>query len=396
MSIALVDKFKSLSNDKKLWLIAGSVVVPLIVWSVASGNGKAVDTLKPNVDLTQSSTTNGLPPENVAAANEALQTKITNQQRELDEVKHKQDLPVADNPTSSIEKLAMNNRIAQLEEQIKVMNSGGASNPKGIVKNIPDLNSPININSEKVTPQSSLEPIEQPADQKLRIIKSAKPTEASLQNGPTKVTAYLPAGSNFEAILMNGMDAGTGLTGSQKPTPALLRVKTDAILPNLFKQDIRECFILVAAVGNMNSERAEMRTDTISCIAENGKTFEGKAEGYIVGEDGKVGARGRLVSKQGALLAKSLIAGFLSGIGGAMSPTQMPSLSLNSASGGSAGYQYPAPDYVLGSGVGKGVQTAGQQLSQFYIKLAQELFPIVEIDAGRKVTVILLKGLEIK
>ena len=38
--------------------------------------------------------------------------------------------------------------------------------------------------------------------------------------------------------------------------------------------------------------------------------MEAKLDSYAVGEDGKAGVRGRVVSKQGQIIAKSLMAGF--------------------------------------------------------------------------------------
>jgi conjugal transfer pilus assembly protein TraB len=221
--------------------------------------------------------------------------------------------------------------------------------------------------------------------------KASTKTEDAKKEKPA---AYVPSGSNFEAVLLNGMDASTSIGANRSPTPALLRVKTDAILPNLFSFNVRECFILVGGFGNMSSERVEMRTETMSCIAESGEVYEGKIEGYLVGEDGKAGARGRVVSKQGALLAKSFMAGFVGGLGGAFAPQPVQSLSL---SGGSTQqYQLPNPDQVLGSGLATGLNRSSQALANFYIKLAEQMFPVVELDAGRKMTIILLKGVELK
>ncbi|PIV81625.1 conjugal transfer protein TraB, partial [bacterium CG17_big_fil_post_rev_8_21_14_2_50_64_8] len=45
------------------------------------------------------------------------------------------------------------------------------------------------------------------------------------------------------------------------------------------------------------TERAQLRTETLSCVREDGRVIEAELEGYAVGEDGKVGMRGRLVSK---------------------------------------------------------------------------------------------------
>ncbi|OLP04634.1 TraB/VirB10 family protein [Rhodoferax antarcticus] len=210
----------------------------------------------------------------------------------------------------------------------------------------------------------------------------------------TEVIANIPGGSSFEAVLLNGMDASTAMSANKTPSPAVLRIKTDAILPSLYKYDLKECLVLVGGYGNMSSERVEMRTETMSCINERGEVYEGKIEAYVVGEDGKVGARGRLVSKQGTLLAKSFLAGLASGIGSAFTP--QPVQSLNIAGGTEQPYQYPTGDQIIGSGVGKGMNQAGSQLAAYYLKVAEQLFPIVELDSGRKMTIVVLKGFDLK
>ena len=149
MSVSIVEKFKGLSNDWKLGIYASAVVIPLIAWSIISGAGKAVEPSKPNVDLTQSATTNGLSPEGVAAANEALRNQITNQQRELDDIKLKQGSPNGKNPAGDLENSAMNNRIAQLEEQIKAMNTSAGNASKSPSGSLPDLNSPMTLKPER-------------------------------------------------------------------------------------------------------------------------------------------------------------------------------------------------------------------------------------------------------
>lgn len=53
--------------------------------------------------------------------------------------------------------------------------------------------------------------------------------------------------------------------------------------------------------------------ERLSCIRADGKAIETKIDMYAVGEDGKAGVRGRLVSKTGALLSKALLAGFMEG-----------------------------------------------------------------------------------
>jgi conjugal transfer pilus assembly protein TraB len=47
------------------------------------------------------------------------------------------------------------------------------------------------------------------------------------------------------------------------------------------------------------------------------------------------------------------------------------------------------------AGLGTGVGKALDRLAQYYIKLAENTFPIIEIDAGREVDVVITKGAHI-
>lgn len=207
----------------------------------------------------------------------------------------------------------------------------------------------------------------------------------------TKV--LLPAGANFEGVLLNGMDAPTSGATRQNPVPALVRLDTDAILPNRHRYDVRECFAIVSGFGVLSTERAQLQTVTLSCVKADGVVIESKMEGYLVGEDGKVGLRGRLVTKQGQLLAKSFATGFFAGIGQALAPMAVPQ--LNIAPGATQQFQAPSLSEVATSATAQGLTNTAKSLSAFYLDMAKEMFPIVEIDAMRRVTVVLLKGIEL-
>lgn len=204
---------------------------------------------------------------------------------------------------------------------------------------------------------------------------------------------YLPAGSNFEAVFLNGMDAPTSGFAQKNPVPSVMRVKTDAILPNRYRYDVSECFVLVSGFGQLASERVILQTTTLSCVKTNGKVIESKIEGYVVGEDGRVGVRGRVISKQGSLLAKSFVSGFFSGIAGSMAPYAVPQLSVAPTS--TAQYQTPNLGMVATAGTAQGVAQSAKMLSQFYLDMASQMFPVVELDASRRATIVLVKGTEL-
>jgi len=158
-------------------------------------------------------------------------------------------------------------------------------------------------------------------------------------------------------------------------------------LPNRYIQAVKECFIIVSGVGNLATERAEMRGETISCIFKDGQIIDGPISAYVVGEDGKSGLRGRVVSKQGSIIARSMIAGVLGGLGKQMSPQSIPTLDISG--GDEQKYQMPdvgnASKMALASGAGSGLD----RVANFYMDLAEQMVPVIEIDAGRQVTLIL-------
>ena len=193
---------------------------------------------------------------------------------------------------------------------------------------------------------------------------------------------------------MNGMDAPTSATTQKNPVPTTMRVKTLAMLPNKYKVDIKECFVLASGYGSLSSERAIIRTESISCVRKDGKIIDTKLEGYIVGEDGRAGMRGRLVSKQGQMIAKTIVAGGLSGIAQGLTPQSVPQLNLNP--GQTVSTQTADASSILQTGVAKGFSTSANEVAKFYMEMAREMTPVVEIDAGRKVTIMLVKGFELK
>jgi conjugal transfer pilus assembly protein TraB len=217
---------------------------------------------------------------------------------------------------------------------------------------------------------------------------------ASELRSAQKLSQYLlTAGSILEGVLLNGMDAPTSAAAKKNPYPALIRIKKEAILPNYYRQNVRECFVIVSGFGELSSERARLRTERVSCVRTDGTVMESDISGYVTGEDGKVGVRGRLVTKQGAVIAKSLAAGALAGFGENITPTAIPQLSLDSSE--QQQFQRPNAKQAAEVGVYRGISEAAGAVSQFYLEMAKEMVPVIEVDAGRKVNIILVRGVNL-
>lgn len=215
--------------------------------------------------------------------------------------------------------------------------------------------------------------------------------KASGEDDGDDVTNYIPAGSFARVTMLGGMDAPTGGQAQTNPQPVLLRVDGNAILPNKYKFQIKECHVIGSGYGDIASERAYVRTESMSCILDSGETIDVAIKGYIAGEDGKTGLRGRLVTKQGQLLANALVAGIGSGIGQAFQ--QSATTQSISALGTT---QTTNPGQQVQAGVSSGIGKALDRLANYYIQLAEKTFPVIEIDAGRTVDLILTKGVSFK
>lgn len=202
---------------------------------------------------------------------------------------------------------------------------------------------------------------------------------------------FLPAGSILSGTLITGLDAPTSNQSREDPFPALLRIKHEAILPNRYRMDIRECFLIASGYGDLSSERAYMRAERISCVKKDGVIIETALDAVAVGEDGKAGIRGRLVSKNGQIIANSLLAGFVSGISDAFAPQRVRSVQTGTP-GGQIPFQYPSPEMMAGQAVMGGVKGSAEQIANYYLEMAKNIFPIIEVDAARNVDFIVVRG----
>lgn len=205
---------------------------------------------------------------------------------------------------------------------------------------------------------------------------------------------YLPTGAILTGVLINGMDAPTSNGARKDPFPSTLRIQKEAILPNRFRADIRECFLILGGYGDLSAERAYLRSETLSCVREDGGVIEASLDGYAVGEDGKAGVRGRLVSKQGQMIARSMVAGFMGAAAQAFDVNPVPV--VNTDPGSSTDYQQVWSSDALQGAAAKGASNALDRVAQFYVDMAENIFPVIEVDAGRQVEIIVTKGTKLQ
>ena len=230
---------------------------------------------------------------------------------------------------------------------------------------------------------------------KMSVIKETKKREQKkAEKDQEETAAYIPAGSIITGTIITGGDFPTNAGGFENPTPLLIRISKEAILPNRRTSDVRECFLLAGGRGDLASERVKLRGEMLSCIRNDGSVIESKLNSYVAGEDGKEGVRGRLVSKQGQIIARSLAAGFASGLSDAFDVNQVPT--ITTSTDGTVQYEKVFSKDALQGAAVKGFSNSLERISQFYLDMAKDIFPVVEVNAGRQVDVIVISGTKLK
>lgn len=198
---------------------------------------------------------------------------------------------------------------------------------------------------------------------------------------------YVPAGTFVEAIMLGAADASAGVNGSANPSPLLFRVVADGTLPNHQKSHLKDCVVTAAVVGDISSERGQIRIERMSCTFPNGEIVEQQVQGTIFGMDAKNGVRGNPVWREGALLGRAAVAGTLSGLGSGISQTY----TTNSISPLGATQTISNGD-IFKYGAAQGASNAMSKLADYNIRRAEQYHPVIQLSAGQPVDVVFLTG----
>lgn len=209
-------------------------------------------------------------------------------------------------------------------------------------------------------------------------------------NEPRNLTFDIMLGLS-RAILVNGADATILGMGRQEDAPVALSILSKMSIANGEYTNTRDCLALGSAVGQMTVQKAQIRLDKISCIFTNaeGDKFiaEGQVQGWVIDENGQLGVQGVLITQEGKILRSTLP---LAAVQTALDYVTRSATNVVVPAGGTTtGYQNLNASFGTGSS-----NAANQSLSkiiQIYEKYLQQLNPVVNIRAGREVS-LLFKG----
>jgi conjugal transfer pilus assembly protein TraB len=193
----------------------------------------------------------------------------------------------------------------------------------------------------------------------------------------------IPAGTTVKAVLISSLDAPCGVMASSDPRPVILRVLGDGKRPFGATVPIKGSLVVGSAYGNLNDEKIQIRLERLSLNKSDGTYIETQVTGYVSGEDGLYGVRGVVVDKSAKLVKTATYTGFLGGLSQFLNST----MATQSISQATQGLPANAKWDILKQSGGQGANNALEKLSDYYIKRAEQIEPVIHVDAGRLVDI---------
>lgn len=210
---------------------------------------------------------------------------------------------------------------------------------------------------------------------------------------------FVPPNAYVNARVLVGVDAQVGVTANADPKPVLFRLTGPAthVGANGSYQttDLTGCLVNGAAYGELSSEKIYIRLQRITCPAGNDRFSVATVEGYAT-HGGKAGVRGTVITREGGLTGRALVAGTLQGLGNSLSQyTNQVNRGIGVTQGGVlTSPELNTSDLATGS-IGSGVSGAAGQLADYYIKRAEQYQPVIEMPTGITVELVFLSGFQI-
>ena len=235
-----------------------------------------------------------------------------------------------------------------------------------------------------------------------------KPDYDKLRRSRIKTISFSNAGTEYDldenfifattyarCVLLGSVTVSAGVGASSNPQPVLLRLTDAGNLPNNVRGFLKDAVVIGAAYGELSSESVVIRLERIVKIDKNGKIgMDIPVKGYVAGENGDSRIRGVVIDRAGMVVRRAAIGGFLSGVAEFVTRSNTNSNVTFEPNSGLAKFSPQAGSKMLEQGASKGIGNAVEKYADFYIKRAEQLQPVIQIDGGRKLTIVFTESVK--
>lgn len=204
---------------------------------------------------------------------------------------------------------------------------------------------------------------------------------------------YIPPNAYVSARLVVSVDAPIGQNQTADPKAAQFVITSPARhvqdKGQIEETELEGCLVNGSAQGNLSSERVHIKLHAMTCPLGDGKVSVSKVEGYAT-HLGKNGIRGTVVSREGDLVTKVILAGALEGLGRTASRSG-EGIGLSTTGGGLLGDRPSADEIAIGS-LGSGLSAGANTYSEYLLERARAYEPVVSLPTGIEVELVFLSG----
>ena len=190
---------------------------------------------------------------------------------------------------------------------------------------------------------------------------------------------YVPSGTFVRAVVLGGADADASVNGQSKNNGVMLfKLLQPGTLPNGKRSHLQGCFVTASSYGDISSERAYVILDKLSCAQSGRPIIDRNVTGWAF-FGGKVGIKGKPLMRDNKIMQWAGISGIASGIAAAAQYSQ----SIQSISPLGSATAVPSANIGPYAAYG-GATKAADQLSQYYIKRADQYHPVIQVGSGNQ------------
>lgn len=207
---------------------------------------------------------------------------------------------------------------------------------------------------------------------------------------PKDIRDYIPETSFVSGYTLGGIVTSTGInTASENATPVVIRLSNRGNLPKNINVDISKCRVQGSSYGDLSSERVIIRAEKLICIDPKTELVTtSDVIGVVHGDDGMNGIKGKVIATSSKHIKNAFIGSMLSGL--ASSSKGVDALTLTSL--GAVNTKRQGFKDLAGQGLLNGGSNAGEKIADYYLRLAEQMSPVLTVPGGVKVDVIFTKG----
>jgi conjugal transfer pilus assembly protein TraB len=242
--------------------------------------------------------------------------------------------------------------------------------------------------------QSNSIHLTQESNQPRSIAKSLGAFNKEYSSKKKNIKNYVTSGTFARAVLMTGVVVGTGSNSQSNPEPVMIRLTDSGIFSKGKRtEQIKEAILIGDCSGDLSSERAKCRLQTLSIENNRGEIIERSIQGWIVGEDGRNGVKGMVVDKSSDLLRMAMLNGVLGGMSNFLQNQSTKGIFPISPI---AGQQHAMSGMSqLKGGAASGASDAFSKMADFVMDRFNSMSPQIVIASGREVDVVFQHGIDL-